>query len=303
MSRYVDVNIYFGKKKFRVTGVIIVATLLVLLTCIGVILFIPARGFEDIDMCREKLAGERYIIHAGGFVTDPEGRQLSYTNSLESLYNCYENGNRISEFDLMRTSDGRIVCAHDSDEEDEWAYGVGDCGNKSEPPTLDEFKAAKFDGTLTTMSFDDLADFMKDHGDFYIVTDVKDDNIGICEQIRLEYPWLVNNIIVQIYHSDEYDTIKELGFDYIIYTLYNAAEAELDPDELARFVSERELAGVTFWEDFPNVYPDSFDVLGAVGIPMFVHTINDRDKMKFYIDAGITGIYTDVTDKGEQYEL
>ena len=301
--RYVDVSIYLGKKKIRMTGIIIAAILLVLITCIFVILFIPARGFHTVDDCREKIAKERYIIHAGGFVTDPEGNVLSYTNTLESLHNCYEKGNRISEFDLMLTSDGKIVCAHDADEEDEWAYNVKDAGTKSEPPTCDEFLAAKFNGTLSTMSFDELADFMKDHGDFFIVTDVKDDNIGICSLIKQEYPWLVNNTIVQIYHPDEYDTIKELGFNYIIYTLYNASEEELYPDNLAAFIAESELSGVTFWEDFPNAYPDSFDVVASMGTPMLVHTLNDTDKMKMYAEAGVTGIYTDVVDKGEQYEF
>ena len=303
MSRYVDVNIYFGKKKLRMTGVIVAAVVLAILACICVILFIPPRGFRDLDDCREKLAQNRYIIHAGGYVTDPDGNVLSYTNTLDSLYNCYEQGNRISEFDLMRTSDGKIVCAHDSEEDDEWAYGVKDAGTKDEPPTQAEFMSAKFEGTLSTMSFDDLADFMADHGDFYIVTDVKDDNIGICTQIRQEYPWLVNNVIVQIYHSDEYDQIRELGFDYIIYTLYNTTEEELQPDTLAEFIASHDLAGVTFWEDFPEQYADSFDTLTGMGVPLFVHTVNDKEKMKFYFAAGMTGIYTDVTDKGEQYEF
>ena len=105
------------------TGVIVAAVVLAILACICVILFIPPRGFRDLDDCREKLAQNRYIIHAGGYVTDPDGNVLSYTNTLDSLYNCYEQGTRISEFDLMRTSDGKIVCAHDSEEEDEWAYG------------------------------------------------------------------------------------------------------------------------------------------------------------------------------------
>ena len=303
MSRYVDVSIYFGKKKIRMTGVIVAAVLLAVIACVCVILFIPPRGFRDLDDCREKLAENRYIIHAGGSVTDADGNVLTYTNTLDSLYNCYDKGNRISEFDLMITSDQKIVCAHDSDEGDEWAYGVKDAGTKEEPPTLAEFKAAKFDGTLTTMSFDDLADFMEDHGDFFLVTDVKDDNVGICTKIREEYPWIVNNTIVQIYHPDEYDKIRELGFDYIIYTLYNTTDEELYPDNLGKFIDDHELAGVTFWEDFPTAYPDSFDMLTATGVPMFVHTINDKEQMKFYSAFGISGIYTDVTDKGEQYEF
>ena len=300
MSRYVDVNIYFGKKKIGVTAFFAAAVVLTALACLLVIILIPGRGISTVSQGRELFAKERYIIHAGGLVEGDNGQKYDYTNSLEALHNCYEQGNRIAEFDFMITSDDEIVCAHGDDEEVTWAHDVENAGWKDNPPTFETFMNAKVDGTLTTMSLDDLASFMNEHSDFYVVTDVKDDNFLVCKQIREKYPKLLNNFIIQIYHTDEYDRIRELGFTYIIYTLYRATDTELTPEDLTQFIKHHKLIGVCFWADFEESYPESFEALKATGLPLFVHTINDREQMQKFLDLGVTGIYTDVANKEDQ---
>ena len=302
MSGYVDVNLYIGNRKVGVTKLVIAAVLLFAAAVICVLVFIPGRGLLTVKQAQKMLTKERYIIHAGGFVEAPDGEMMSYTNSAEALENCYANGNRVSEFDFMITSDDRVICAHDSEEEGSWAEGIEGAGyGPKYPATYDDFMAAKFNGVLTTMSLDDLAAFMYDHPDFYVVTDVKDENIEVCRMIRERHPKLVNNFIIQIYHPDEYEKVKAIGFTYIIYTLYRATEDELTKESLLRTIDETDLTGITFWEDFPEQYPESFDALLGSGLPLFVHTVNDRDRMKTFIDMGISGIYTDVVNKEEQY--
>lgn len=301
MGRYVDVNLYFGKKKIKATF-LIVAVILFALACLAVIIFIPGRGFSTVYAARDEIKKDRYIIHAGGSVTDREGVVQTYTNSLEALHNCYDKGNRIAEFDFMITSDGKVVCAHNSDKEGQWAYEVDAGYGKDYPATFEDFMNAEFSGTLTTMSLDDLAQFMTDHPDLYIVTDVKDDNEEVCSIIRRDHPDLMDNFIIQIYHSGEYKAIKDLGFDYIIYTLYEATDEELTAQALKEFVKGSNLAGVTFWDDFPESYADSFNVLSDTKIPMLVHTVNDKEEMKRFFDMGISAIYTDVADGSERYQ-
>ncbi len=300
MSRYVDVNIYFGKKKVGVTALLAVAIVLAALACLCVIIFIPGRGISTVSQGRKLFAKERYVIHAGGLVEGDSGETFDYTNSLEALHNCYDSGNRIAEFDFMITSDDEIVCAHGDDEEVTWAHDVENAGWKDNPPTFETFMNAKVNGTLTTMSLDDLASFMRQHSDFYVVTDVKDDNIIVCRTIREKYPDLLNNFIIQIYHTDEYDKIRELGFTYIIYTLYRATDTELTPDDLSDFIKHHKLIGVCFWATFEESYAESFETLKSTGLPLFVHTVNDRDEMKKYFDMGVTGIYTDIANKEDQ---
>ena len=301
MGRYVDVNIYFGKKKIRITGIIVAAVLVFVVACIAVLVMIPGRGIPTVSKGRKLLSDERYIIHAGGEVTDESGRKLTYTNSKEALNNCYDSGNRIAEFDFMITSDDEIVCAHNDEEnEDGWAYGLPGVGDAVNPPTLEGFLASEFMGSLSTMSLDDLAEFMYAHNDLYVVTDVKDDNEEVCRAIREKYPDLIRNFIIQIYHEDEYDKIKALGFNNIIYTLYRATDEELETEELLGFVNGSKLTAVTFWDEFQTQYEDAFVKLKETKVPLFVHTVNDKERMRELFDMGITGIYTDVTDSQER---
>ena len=300
MSRSLEINLYIGKKKLRVTAVAIAALVIAAAAVIAVLVVFPARGVITVPQCRKLLTDNRYIIHAGGYIED-DGKLFSYTNSREALKNCYDSGNRISEFDLMITVDDQIVCAHDSEDGVTWAHNVKNAGTPNCPPTLEAFINAKYDDCLSTMSFEDLAVFMKDHPDFYVVTDVKDDNEGVCRLIKSSHPELMNNFIIQIYHEDEYDRIKDLGFNNIIYTLYRATDEELVADRLKAFTDRTKLSGITFWTDFPTQYQENFEMLKGSGIPLFAHTVNDEGEMKKFIDMGISGLYTDVTDKEKQY--
>ena len=301
MNGRLEINLYFGKKKIKVTILAIAAILVVLAACLAIIIMLPGRGFTTVQQARKYLVSRRYIIHAGGLVSDEAGAEHSYTNSIEALNNCYDNGNRVSEFDFMITADDEVVCAHGDDDNVLWAHGVENAGWYDNPPTLSNFKAATFEGGLTTMSLDDLASFMNEHDDFYVVTDVKDNNVLTCRMISEKYPKLRDNFIVQIYHPDEYDKIKELGFSYIIYTLYRATEDELLPESLKEAAGHGNLVGFCFWDGFAEQFPESYEVLKESKLPLFVHTVNDKDAMKKFIEEGINGIYTDVVNKEDQY--
>lgn len=301
MSRYVDVNLYIGKKKIKAGAVIAALVILAVIAAFAVIVLIPPKGIYTLNGCRKMLRNDRYIIHAGGFVEDGSGEMLSYTNSREAIENCYENGNRICELDFLTTSDGKVVCAHNDDQEEMWAHGINVVNGTGEALSFYEFMGAKFNGTLTTMSLEDVADYIREHPDLYIVTDVKDDNIGVCTLIARDYPELKNNFIIQIYHPNEYKRIRELGFNYVIYTLYRATEEELTAEVTEQFTKESDLVGVTFWMEYPDNYADGFEVLKQSGLPLFVHTVNDKDQMKSFIDRGIDGCYTDVVNKEDQY--
>lgn len=302
MGRYVDVDLIAGKKKIGLSGIITVLAAAFVIFCLCVIILVPGRGFMTVSKARKGISEERYIIHAGGDVTDENGRVLSYTNSLEALNNCYEKGNRIAEFDFMITSDDKVVCAHNSDEEGQWAHGISGAGYGPDyPATFSDFMNAKFEGSLTTMSLDDLAAFMIAHKDFVVVTDVKDDNEEVCRVIRRDYPDLTNSFIIQIYHPEQYEKIKALGFSNIIYTLYEATDEEFTVEAISDFLKKSRLVGVTVWKEMPEDYPDRFEALSASKIPICVHTVNDADEMKKYFDMGISAIYTDVTDKDARY--
>ncbi|MBR4759948.1 MAG: hypothetical protein IK078_07365 [Lachnospiraceae bacterium] len=256
---------------------------------------------------REQLASGHTIIHAGGALTDPEGNSHSYTNALETLPLAYEQGNRFIELDFSYTTDNKAVCLH------KWADGFypgQDNEDATEEETgqmtYDEFMAGKIDGLFTPMCLDDVLAFMETHKDMYLITDIKpqeneatgqiQDVLTLCEEIAAKTPELCDRIIVQIYHENEYDPVRELGFSSIIYTLYELTDAEkLDTDEYLSFAKSHPLLAVTF----PKKLLKNEDFLKPMltgDFLMFTHTVDGDKKQKTLDQYGIDGVYTnDIT--------
>ena len=86
------------------------------------------RTYESINQHAAQV--DRYIAHAGGEI-DGE----IYTNSLEALTKSYLDGFRLFELDIIRTSDGHFVAAHDWELWSEMTSYDGEL-----PPDLKEFK-------------------------------------------------------------------------------------------------------------------------------------------------------------------
>ena len=75
---------------------------LLLLALLWVVL--PSAADQATLQLRRRMAEEGCIIHAGGFLTMSDGTLVSYTNSLEALEYCMQNGKRFCEIDLQETS-------------------------------------------------------------------------------------------------------------------------------------------------------------------------------------------------------
>ena len=103
----------------------------------------------------------RYLAHAGGEI---DGQR--YTNSLEALNSNYALGFRIFEIDIITTSDGHLVCAHDWDT---WKRFTGFKGES--PPTLKEFLKHKIKEKYTPLSLEMLHEWFKNHPDATLFTD------------------------------------------------------------------------------------------------------------------------------------
>ena len=250
---------------------------------------------DDLYKFRNKMLDERYVIHAGGYIwCEKRDKLQSYTNSYEAIQNCYNDGHRVSEVDFILTSDHKYVCSHNG--KGKWSNAL----NVTEKLTEEEFLQEKAFDTFTTMSLDNLADFMYKHPDFYVVTDVKSNPVYTCEYIATNYPDLLDRFIVQIYHIDQYDPIYNMGFKYILFTLYKTDESERTPEALDEVSKNYNLLGFTFW----YYYTDDEEFLKTMkntGTPLYVHTVNEKEELKKYIDLGISGIYTDLTKKDDLY--
>ena len=222
------------------------------------------------------------IMHAGGAV---EG-QLS-TNSMEALEQSYSVGCRTVELDFNFSSDGYPVCIHD------WHERFSGKIKSGEPMSKDEFLSCKIYETYTPMWIGDVAEFMRHHRDLFVVTDVKDDNLAFAAYLAENYPDLRERFIIQIYQKEEYEPIRELGFENVIFTLYRMSWEEIiDFEGLKQFAEETGILAYTFDHTLLEM---EFYPLGmkTTGVPLLVHTVNEPELKQRYYEMGITGIYTD----------
>lgn len=242
---------------------------------------VPYTDPQTFDSLREDI---RYIIHAAGEMDGTVG-----SNSAEGLQNAYDAGNRYIELDFNFTADGYLACIHDW--YTEYSSAIPENGHAL---TLDEFRDARIYDRFTPLWLDTLADFMAEHDDLYIITDIKDDNLAGLSYIAQAYPELQNRFIPQIYAGDEYDPVRELGYEYVIYTLYRLDwNGKTDTDALCAYAAGHPLLAFTFSYELCAV-EGYVDGMRKAGIPLYIHTVNDPDEQAAYFDMGISGIYTDV---------
>ena len=232
----------------------------------------------------EKLRTEiRYIVHAAGEIDGTVG-----SNSMEGLQNAYDAGERYIELDFNFTADGHLACIHDWYVE--YTSAILENGHAL---TLAEFRAAKIYDRLTPLDLDTLAAFLAAHADLYIITDIKDDNIAGLSYIAASYPELIGRFIPQIYAGDEYDRVRELGYEYVIYTLYRLDwNSKTDVEALCAYAAGHPLLAYTFSYELCAV--DGYvSGMRAAGIPLYIHTVNDPAEMETYREMGISAFYTD----------
>ena len=264
-------------------------TIPVLLVLLWVVL--PHQVNPELLRLRQQLTEDGCIIHAGGYVMLSDGTQVSYTNSLEALENCWRNGKRFCEIDLQEASDGTLICGHG--DEDELVFGTG------LPTTASgaDFLSCSIYGEFTPLTVEDLAAFMRGHPGFYVFTDVKSDNLRVCRRLAEAFPDLRSRFIVQIQLPEEYETLRELGFPYITYPIFKTPDEQRGLLQLTAFAENHELLALIL----PNGYysPDSKLLLAGklIRTPLILHTLNDSWEVEYYLHNHLAAaVYTDRTD-------
>ena len=244
----------------------------------------------EVEELRREIWDQKHIVHAGGALRTQAGDEVIYTNSLDALWNMYDAGNRFCEIDIRETSDGVLVCAHGDE-----TY----LANGSDLPAdaeSESFLSERLFGEFQPMTVEKLAAFMHEHPDLYIVTDAQGDNLKISRKLAETYPDLRNRFIIQIYHENEYDSIRELGFRNLIYTLYRAEDEERNLWKIAHFAETHELVGITIQKE--QFYSTKNRIAMAhSGVPFMFHTVDDPGEMeKMFRKPYVLAVYTDMTE-------
>jgi len=252
----------------------------------------------------DKFLWPRLIAHAGGGVADDE----SYTNSLQALNLNYDRGFRFFEVDIEWTRDNNLVLIHDWEESSKRLLGLDYSegyykrvcfkfgGVNINSVSLNKFNELKTTGKFRKLTFDDMADWLGNHKDAYIITDIKWKNEEALQKIKDSYPGLIGQVIPQIYKIREFVPVKKIGYKRIILTLYikNYSDEMIEKSlKLFHFDAvtmplQRALGGL----------PERIKNEKMV---MFAHTVNDEKVYKKLLDLGITGVYTDFLIPQKKY--
>lgn len=221
------------------------------------------------------------IAHAGGGIDG-----INYSNSLEALDKNYTKGFRYFEIDFSWTSDKQLVCLHDWGKRFKKMFGY----KTKRPLSLSEFKKQLEDtDKLHPCTLDSFASWVIKHPDAKIITDVKYDNLDAIKLISEKYPTIKNQLIPQFYQPNEYQVLKGMGFDDLIWILYQYRGSL---KSVVKLVKNMELMAVSIRSH--QAKTKSMQKLKKNDVNLFVYTINKEKKLNKLVKTYlVSGIYTD----------
>lgn len=233
----------------------------------------------SILFCPRVFGAERVIAHGGGAY---EGYET--TNSLEAVRTAIANGIQWIELDMDLSADGKIIMIHDWDKTAVHYFGLA----FSKKLTEDQFNRLSVHQSLEVLTFDKLIPLLDEYPDLRIVTDTKGDNIELLTTLAKNYSAYVPQMIPQIYDEEQWAPVNKLGFDQMIFTLYQQEEIEVT--QLANFVKVHNIYAITM----PDYYADLgySKALAAEGVRVYVHPIGSMEEANTYLNQGAYGVYS-----------
>ena len=221
----------------------------------------------------------RYIAHAGG-----EINEVKSTNSLEALDFSYKKGFRLFELDIIETSDGKLVAAHDWKM---WARFTDYSG--SLPPSHNEFMKHKIYGDYTTLDLEGINAWFEAHPDAILVTDKVNDPVAFANGFIDK-----NRLIMELFSQMAIEDASKNGIQTMISQepLLNIVGDKLD------YLAINNVKYVAVSRRIINNQKKLMLSLKENGIKVYVYNVNfDPGKDEAYVQENeiglVYGMYAD----------
>ncbi|NAS10986.1 hypothetical protein [Poritiphilus flavus] len=222
---------------------------------------------------------DRYIAHAAGEVNG-----VKSTNSREALDENYKKGFRLFELDIIETSDGKYVAAHDWKM---WARFTDYSG--SLPVSHAEFLKHKIYGKYTTLDMKRINQWFAAHPDAILITDKVDDPIRFADQFQFR-----DRLIMELFSPL---AIEEAAENNITSMISQEPLARLSGDKMAYLAINK----VKYVAVSRRIIPSQTDFLLKLkenGLKVYVYNVNfDPGKDEKYVfenELGLVyGMYAD----------
>ncbi len=225
----------------------------------------------------------RFIAHAGGMI---DGR--IYTNTLEALDANYKKGFRLFELDILKTTDGKYVGAHD------WKKWKRFTGYEGETPvTHDVFMNHKPYGTYTPLDLPGINDWFNQHKDAVLVTDKINEPLAFAPEFTDP-----DRLMMELFSEEALEEGLKAGIKSAVPSQWLIKD--LKPDDAAELFDR----GVRHAAVSRRFIPDNKELLAALkaaGIKVFVYNVNldpgidEEFVLKYELDF-VYGLYADKHD-------
>ena len=224
-------------------------------------------------------SNDRYIAHAGG-----EVKGIKSTNSKQALDENYANGFRLFELDIITTSDGKMVAAHD------WGMWSRFTDYKgSLPPSHATFMERKIYGDYTTLDMDGINAWFAAHPDAILITDKLNDPVAFAKRFVDK-----DRLIMELFSALSMDEAARAGVNVMI-----------SQDPLLKLKGDKinylKVNNITYAAVSRRILKSQHDLMLKLrdnGIKVYVYNVNfDPGKDEAYVQENeiglVYGMYAD----------
>ena len=215
---------------------------------------------------------EYRVLHAGGIY-----KNQIYTNSIEALEKNKKDFKYL-ELDLQLTKDNKIICEHDINQNILF---------------YDQFLIENSKKKIKSCDYKSLKNWLKKNPGKVIITDVKsEDNLKALKFIQHNFDNYKKNFIPQIYDPKNNELVKNMGYNDIIWTLYQYEETN-NFDKIINITKNNKFFAITMP---PNLAFNGLSkkIKEETDTKVLVHTINfRRDVVELLFFYDVTDVYTD----------
>lgn len=222
----------------------------------------------------------RFIAHAGGAINNH-----IYTNSLEALNHNYDLGFRYFELDIIQTSDGKYVAAHD------WKHWKKITAYSGDTPVdHNTFMNQKIHGQYHPIDMSVINSWFEAHPDAVLVTDKINSPKAFSAQFSFK-----SRLMMELFTIDAINEAQNLELKSIIAS--QAVLKEIDGN-LKTNLKNLNIKNIAVSLNYLNKHSEVIKELQEVGIKTFVYGLNfkkafnEQYMTKYKMDT-IYGIYAD----------
>lgn len=275
---------------------------LLLFLLLGCVILLCGCGSSTTEKYESTVENSTYMMHALGGID----QTYSYTNSIDALKKCYDEGYRLYEVDIAFTKDKKLVLAHSSSgtwTKKDWETRIGlPYDENNSCPTYDEFMNFEIQGQFKASSFSDLVDFMETHTDMYVMIDIGSqsyENTKEIYQAILDVADKNDDVLCRLIvggHTTEMITAVREAYDFPLINLYYAdienRPTEFDtPTNFIKYCKENNIT--SFSTSSTTALSEDISLLLESELISYVFTINDESEAKVFLDMGVDIIGTD----------